>query len=29
MTQSGRERLTIAALRLVPETHFAGRKSLL
>jgi hypothetical protein len=29
MTQSGHERLRIAALQTDPETHFAGRKSLL
>jgi hypothetical protein len=29
MTQSGHERLRIAALQLTLKTHFAGRKSLL
>ena len=29
MTQSGHERLKIAASKLTPEPHFAGRKSLM
>jgi hypothetical protein len=29
LTQSGHERLRIAAVQLIPEPHSAGRKSLL
>jgi len=29
LTQSGHERLTIAAMQIDTEPHFAGRKSLL
>jgi hypothetical protein len=29
LTQSGHERIRIAAVQTAPETHFVGRKSLL